>query len=79
MKKRKVAAGEEFLFRDGSTAETKAQLVTRLKKMDAATFQFHVNEEKHDVYNWLRDCLDSELAEKVRSIRDQRALIEALK
>lgn len=79
MKKKKVTAGEEFIFADGTTAETKAQLVTRLKKITPDTFAHHVNPGKNDIYTWLNECLDSDLAAAVRGLTDRQAMIDALK
>jgi len=78
-KRKKVRPGEAFVFRNGQTAETKTQLVAQLESMDPAEFHHHVNDQKNDVYAWLRDCLDPELAEKVKDVRDQDTMIDILK
>ena len=77
--RKKVRPGEAFLFRNGQTAETKAQLLARLKTIDPGDFHHHVNDQKNDIYSWLRDCLDPGLAESVKDVRDLDAMIEALK
>lgn len=78
-KAKKVQPGEEFLFVNGTTAETVSQLRTQLKKLSPEQFSHHVNSQKNDVYNWLRDCVDPSLAERVRNIRDQGQMVEMLK
>jgi hypothetical protein len=78
-KRRKVRENEGFVFSNGQVVETRAQMVAALKTLDPAVFRFHVNEHKNDVYTWLRDCLDPELAEKVRHVRDQQKMVALLK
>jgi hypothetical protein len=79
MKRKKVKPGEEFRFEDGSVAETAAQLAKRLKRMTDQEFGRYVNEAKHDFYTWLRDCLDTDLAEKVKDLKSRDRILAALK
>ena len=78
IKRKKAKSGEEFYFHNGAIAETKAQLVSQLKKLTHEEFLSYVNDQKNDVYNWLRDCIDSELAKKIKNVRDQQKLITML-
>lgn len=77
-KRKKVRAGEEFVFCNGTKAATVAQCRTELRKLTEEQFAHHVNAEKNDVLTWLRDCLDTALAERIHGIRERDALIEAL-
>jgi hypothetical protein len=77
-KRKKVRPGEAFAFRNGQTAETIAELIAQLKTMDPADFNHHVNDQKNDIYTWLRDCLDPGLAEKIKNVRDQDKMIKML-
>ena len=79
VKKKKVNAGEAFYFHNGTYVETKAQLVAQLRKLTSQEFATYVNDQKNDVYNWLQNCLDSELAKKVDNVRDQKKMIALLK
>ncbi len=79
VKRKKAKPGEEFFFHNGARAETKAQLVSQLKKLTPEEFISYVNEQKNDVYNWLRDCIDSELAKKIKNVNDQKKMIGMLK
>ena len=79
VKKKKVKQGEAFYFHNGVYAETRAQLVSQLKKLNSTEFASYVNDQKNDVYNWLQNCLDSQLAKKVDKVRDQKKMIELLK
>jgi hypothetical protein len=78
-KRKKAKPGQAFYFHDGTYVETKAQLVTQLKKLTPEEFAAYVNDQKNDVYNWLNSCLDSELAKKVQKVHDQKRMIELLK
>lgn len=75
---RKVRPGEEFVFCSGATAATIAQCRTELGRLTNEQFEHHVNGTKNDIYNWLRDCLDPELAQKIRNVTDRTELIRAL-
>lgn len=75
---KKVKTGEEFVFVNGATAGTVAQLRNELKKLNDEQFHHHVNEQKNDFYNWLNDCVDPALAQKVQGLMDRDKLIQAL-
>lgn len=77
--RRKVPYEQEFVFCNGARAATVAQCRKELTKLSGEDFAYHVNETTHDVYNWIRDCLDAKLAEKIQDVRDRQGLIEALK
>jgi hypothetical protein len=79
VKRKKVKPGEAFYFQNGTYAETRAQLAAQLKKLTREQFATYVNDQKNDVYNWLYNCLDTELAKKVKKVRDQKKMIELLK
>ncbi len=79
MNRKKVKPGEEFRFADGSVAETKAQLVKHLKRMTDQGFGQYVNDTKNDFYNWLKDCLDTDLAEKIKDLKLRNQILAALK
>ena len=79
VKRKKSKPDEAFYFHNGTYVQTKAQLVTQLKKLTPEEFATYVNDQKNDVYFWLRDCLDSDLAKKIEKVRDQKKMIELLK
>lgn len=78
-KTRKVRPEEQFLFVNGTTADSISALRTQLKRLSPDEFSHHVNHSKNDVYNWLRDCVDSSLAERIRDVRDQGQMVEMLR
>ena len=77
--RKKSRQGEAFILRDGSTVETRSQLMKAVSSMSDEDFSFFCNDSKNDFYVWLRDCLDEELAEAIRSIRNRDYLVAALK
>lgn len=58
---------EEYFYAiDGKVIKSIADLHLALKLMDEKHFYFHVNEERNDFANWIRDVLKEEgLATKV--------------
>ncbi len=78
-KTRKVRPDEQFIFVNGAKADTVASLRNELKKLSPEEFNHHVNGQKNDFYNWLRDCVDPSLAERIRNVRDQGQMIEKLR
>jgi|GEM_PF-3814179 len=78
-KRRKSRSGEAFILKDGTSVETRSQLMKAVSSMSDNDFRSFCNDSKNDFYVWLRDCLDDELAESIRSIRDRGELAAALK
>ncbi len=79
IKRKKTRPGEAFILRDGSMVETRSQLMKAVSSMSDDDFGFFCNDSKNDFYIWLKDCLDEELAETIRTIRDRGDLAAALK
>ena len=71
-------SGQEFVFCDGTTVENIGKLVEHIKKLSPEQFSQHLNAEKNDFYNWIRDCIDSEVAEDLRWVKTQRDMVEKL-
>jgi hypothetical protein len=78
-KRKKLADNEAFVFCNGAIAKTVAQAKKEIKNLNPDQFSFHINDQKNDVYNWIHDCVDKELAEKIKDIKTQPELIAALK
>ncbi|MBI4268019.1 MAG: hypothetical protein HY662_04460 [Chloroflexi bacterium] len=67
-------APEEYAFRtnNGHILRNLKDLANELKTMSDETYAFHVNDEKNDFTNWVRDIIkDDTLAEDLRGIRDR--------
>ena len=77
-KPKKAKSGEEFFFCNGTVASTVAKCRVELEKLTADQFSHHVNEYKNDIYIWLRDCVDKNLAERIKDIRDQQTMLKTL-
>jgi hypothetical protein len=74
-KRSRVRKNEGFVFSSGQIAETRKQMIEALKSVSPDVFRSHVNEQKNDIYNWLHDCLDEGLAEKIKDVRDREQMI----
>lgn len=63
---RNVNEGHVFYVCDGSKLKNLMELAIALRHMPDETFSYHVNEQKHDFANWIRDCMDEgELAQQL--------------
>ena len=74
----KVAKGKEFVFSNGAIADSVVTLKKQMKDLNDEEFTFHVNQDKNDFYNWIRDCIDNDLAEKIDGILDKDDILKAL-
>jgi hypothetical protein len=75
---KKARTGEEFEFCNGTKASTIAQCRKELAKLTPEQFGHHVNAERNDIFVWVRDCLDEDLADRIRDVRNRDDLIQAL-
>jgi hypothetical protein len=70
-----------FFLKDGKKLLNIEELAKALRKMEHDVFYHHVNDERHDFHNWVRDVvLDLELAEKLLNARnpeDAKKIIDA--
>lgn len=78
-RRKKIKDGEEFVFCNGAIAKNVSQAKKEVKKLNPDEFSFHVNESKNDLYKWINDCIDTELAKKIENIKDQKEMVAALK
>lgn len=68
-----------FKFNDGTTATNLSELLDSLKRIDDAVFRHHVNEQKNDFSNWIRDVLkENELAEDIFLLRTKEEIIKRI-
>ena len=77
--RKKVRAGEEFVFCNGARAGTIAQCRKEMRNLTEEQFAHLVNAERNDFSTWIRDCLDPRLAERIVGIREREALLAALR
>jgi hypothetical protein len=65
---------------DGSSIKNIQDLKKELARMDSDTFNYHVNFERNDFADWIKDALgDRALAARVRKARSKKEILEALK
>jgi len=74
-----VPKGSEFYCKDGRVFRKLEELAQALKDMDAKTFLHHVNEEKNDFENWIRDVVgDIVLANRIKRAKKQSTIARAI-
>ena len=73
-----VKPGEEFVFCNGASAATVEQCREELQRLTPDQFHYHVNPEKNDIFNWIRDCVDAKLAQRLRGLLDRDQIVVAL-
>jgi mannitol/fructose-specific phosphotransferase system IIA component (Ntr-type) len=68
-----------FYLDNGVVIKSLHQLSDALKAMDDELFEKHVNEEKNDFSDWLKETLkNEELAEKLSKARTKKEMVEIL-
>jgi hypothetical protein len=81
-KKSLAAVPEEYVFwcRDGQILRTMKDLAEALETMSDETFSHHVNAEKNDFANWVRDILkDEKLARDLARSNNRGAAAKAVR
>jgi purine-binding chemotaxis protein CheW len=67
-----VPSDWHFITHDGRPLKNVGDLLDYARKLDDATFQQFVNQEKNDFYNWILHCVkDQELADRIRHVRSK--------
>ncbi len=67
-----------FRLSDGKILRNLQDLKEALQEMDDKTFYEHVNSEKNDFANWVRDLIDIDLGDQMSSIKKRENLIHFL-
>lgn len=70
---------EEFVFRcgNGCILHNMKELANELKSMSDETYAFHVNAEKNDFVNWVRDIIKDDVL--VKDLRRASNWMQAVK
>lgn len=72
---RELAPKEYFYLSDGRFLTNTNDLIAALKTMADETFLHHVNEQRNDFANWLKDVFENEeLAKKISNIKDKEKM-----
>lgn len=75
-----VPLEKSFWVHNGPVLRNLWELVDALKNMKNETFLHHVNKEKNDFYNWIKDGVgDNVLANAIKGIKKKNALLKKLK
>jgi hypothetical protein len=70
--------GQEFFFHDGTSVKSIQELLEHIKKISPLDFAYHCNDHNNDFYNWIRNCIDSHIAEDIKQVKTQRQMVEKL-
>ena len=63
----KIPEEKRFWLCDGRVLKSLKELREALRYMDNGIFTYHVNENKNDFYNWIKDVIGNEkLAEEIK-------------
>jgi len=69
-----VPANKRFWCHDGRSYKNMEELARALPGMTDETFKFHVNKDKNDFSNWLRDVIgDVALANELQKVTSRTA------
>ena len=64
-----------FKLCNGGIIKSIDELRSILKKIDDSTFSFHVNRERNDFFNWIKDVFqDKTLAIMIKNITDRKEM-----
>jgi len=64
-----------FFLNDGSRLRSMEDLRSALRKMNDSTFRYHVNEERNDFYNWIKDVFNNfKLANKIKDVKNKKQM-----
>ncbi len=72
--------GKEFILVSGEKIRNINELRKKLKEMNKETFNYHVNQEKNDFYNWIKDVYKYQgIARRIKRARTKKELQRKLK
>jgi hypothetical protein len=71
---------QSFWFNNGAVAKNIYELVNIIESCDKSVFEYHVNSEKNDFYNWVLNILGDEiLAKRVKKELDQKKFAKKIR
>ena len=72
---RDIPQEKYFVLANGQPVKNVAELAAILDQLEDHVFNHHVNAERNDFHNWIRDVFeDVELAQKVAGVKDKKHL-----
>lgn len=64
-----------FWLRNGQALKNGREMAQALKTIDNDTFRYHVNDQRNDFYNWIKDIYqDQKLAQKLQHCRSAQEM-----
>ena len=70
-----ISADKYFRVADGTVIKHLAELPDALRNMSPETFASHVNNERNDFYDWVKDVFDhSSLARKIKHVKHKETM-----
>jgi len=64
-----------FFLNNGTRLRSMEDLRSALRKMNDSTFGYHVNEERNDFYNWIKDVFSEfKLANKIKNVKNKKQM-----
>lgn len=74
-----VPSHHYFLARNGVTIKNLQELKTAIEQMDDASFKHHVNEEKNDFSEWIKNIIkDEKLAKNILSTFSKEKMMQII-
>lgn len=74
-----VPEDKVFWVNDGRTLRNLQELSLALANMNEETFRYHVNKEKNDFRNWVKDVIkDEKLANDIAKIKSKKLMLERI-
>ena len=70
--------GCEFYFLDGVVVNNVDDLTNHIKDLSQEQYMHHVNAERNDFYNWIKDCIDAKAAKKIEGNIEKDTLVKKL-
>jgi hypothetical protein len=68
-----------FWLCTGVTLKNMKELVSNLKEMDDGVFSYHVNNDKNDFANWIKDVFkNAKLADKLKGIVKRKEYLKVI-
>jgi hypothetical protein len=75
-----VRAEQSFWVNDGPIIRNIHEMVGVLANLNEGTFRHHVNQDKNDIANWVRDVLGDEmLANSLIKIKSKEKILKAMR
>jgi hypothetical protein len=70
-----IPSEKYFYVSDGTVIKTLQELPDALRSMSPETFVGHVNDEKNDFYNWVRDVFENtSLARRIKNTKRKETM-----